>query len=278
MVLHTTKGLALRQQPNQAREPNATTIGILFRSLTLPVEGQQVMAPSIQHVSKGRLGAPTPSHKTEASLRLYYTAVKALALASASRPGLPVEIILNVCQLAGFANPLPNGSVYTEVMFDRGATNTPMALVDSSNEIRPWLCTPPLSPSLLKKVWQAEPLIHPAEPVMSRTHAFRPDELVVRIAKGPFGCNYKTDSDGKRLTWRHLTTRISREPAYPLRIFDRCHEIWEWVEPGDRIEIGVDAAGWYFPNIRSEWGVSLRIYTAWEPSETMLRLIYECGR
>ncbi|KAF8757673.1 hypothetical protein RHS01_03579 [Rhizoctonia solani] len=146
----------------------------------------------------------------------------------------------------------------------------------SSNEIRPWLCSPPLSSLFLKKAWRAEPCIHPAEPVMSRTHAFRPDELIVRIARDPFNRGYKTDSEGKELGWKYLTTGTARQPITPLRTFDHCHEIWEWIEPGDSIEVAVDAAGWYFPNIRSEWGVSLRIYTLWEPSEAMLRLIYKC--
>ncbi|CAE6370569.1 unnamed protein product [Rhizoctonia solani] len=259
------KGSPLRQQPNQARgSPKCDR----DNDTLLPTHGM---------FSEGRVHVLSPSPETGASLHLYYTTVKALALPSISRPALPVEIIIHICQLIGFIDPWPNRSVYTEVAFDRGATDTSTAS-DSSNEIRPWLCTPPLSPSLLKKVWKAEPCIHPAEPVMSRTHAFRPDELVIRIARGSSTYNYKADSEGKQLTWRYLTTRIAHEPVYPLRIFDHRHEIWEWLEPEDRIEIAVDAAGWYFPNIRSEWGVSLRVYTLWEPSETMLRLIYKCDK
>ncbi|KAJ1306456.1 hypothetical protein OPQ81_007459 [Rhizoctonia solani] len=109
---------------------------------------------------------------------------------------------------------------------------------------------------------------------MSRTHAFRPDELVIRILRDDFPHQYKTDLDGRELTWRHLTSLTTQEPVAPLRIIDQHHEIWGWLEPGDRIEVAVDAAGWYFPNIRSEWGVSLRVYTLWEPSEAMISLIY----
>ncbi|CAE6382057.1 unnamed protein product [Rhizoctonia solani] len=221
----------------------------------------------------GRARIPLPSPETEAVLYLYYTTVKALALASISRPGLPIEIILYICQLANFTNPWPNKSMYTEVVFDRGAADIPVAL-GSSNEIRPWLCTPPFSPSILKKSWQFVPCIHPAEPVMSRTHAFRPDELVIRIISDGLPYQYKTDLDGKELAWRYLTSSIAHEPVAPLRMFDQHHEIWQWIEPRDRIEIAVDAAGWYFPNIRSEWGVSLQVYTLWEPSEAMLGLIY----
>lgn len=83
------------------------------------------------------------------------------------------------------------------------------------------------------------------------------------------------DINGQELTWRYLTPQIAHEPAPPIRVFDQNHEIWQWLEPGDRIEVAVDAAGWYFPNIRSEWGVSLRLYTLWQPSEAMLSLIYK---
>ncbi|KAL5633555.1 hypothetical protein ACGC1H_003893 [Rhizoctonia solani] len=218
---------------------------------------------------------PSPSPETEAVLYLYYATVKALARASTSRPGLPIEIILYICQLANFTNPWPNKPMYTEVAFDRGATETPNAPLGPSNEIRPWLCSPPLSPSILRKAWQVEPCIHPAQPIMSRTHAFRPDELVIRIPSDSFPYQYRVDLDGKELTWRYLTSRIAHEPVTPLRMLDHHHEVWQWLEPGDRIEVAVDAAGWYFPNIRSEWGVSLRIYTLWEPSEAMLSLIYK---
>ncbi|KAF8705434.1 hypothetical protein RHS03_05687, partial [Rhizoctonia solani] len=230
---------------------------------------------TVNHPLMGRLRVTSPPSETETLLRLYYTTVKALALSSLSRPALPVEVILCICQLAGFVDPWPNRSLYAEVAFDRGAVDTSIES-GSSNEIRPWLCSPPLSSLFLKKAWRAEPCIHPAEPVMSRTHAFRPDELIVRIARDPFNRGYKTDSEGRELGWKYLTTGTARQPITPLRTFDHCHEIWEWIEPGDSIEVAVDAAGWYFPNIRSEWGVSLRIYTLWEPSEAMLRLIYKC--
>ncbi|KAH7326824.1 hypothetical protein B0J17DRAFT_680800 [Rhizoctonia solani] len=224
----------------------------------------------------GRPRVQSSSPETEATLHLYYTTVKSLALASISRPGLPVEIIIYICQLANFTNIWPNKSMYAEVAFDREATaaESPIAL-GSSNEIRPWLCTPPLLPSILRKACLVEPCIHPSEPMMSRTHAFRPDELVIRIQTGTCPDQYKTDMNGKEFTWRYLTSQISHEPAAPLREFDQHHEIWQWLEPGDRIEVAVEAAGWYFPNIRSEWGASLRVYTLWQPSEVMLALIYK---
>lgn len=61
--------------------------------------------------------------------------------------------------------------------------------------------------------------------------------------------------------------------AESLQELDHRHEIWQWLEPGDRLELAVESPDWHFPNVRSEWGVSLRIFTLWEPSEVMLNLI-----
>jgi hypothetical protein len=79
------------------------------------------------------------------------------------------------------------------------------------------------------------------------------------------------------LSWKYLTAGIRDEQISPLRTLDRKHEIWQWLEPGDCIEVAIEAAGWYFFNIRSEWGASLRVYMLWEPSVTMINLIYSAS-
>jgi hypothetical protein len=106
---------------------------------------------------------------------------------------------------------------------------------------------------------------------------------MVRIATGNDAqFHYKANADGAELSWRHLTSVSSRELAPMFRTFDCAHEIWSCLEPGDRLEISLEASSWYFPNVRSEWGVSLQVFMLWEPSKAMLNLIYkgaavECG-
>ncbi|KAG8796713.1 hypothetical protein FRC12_005807 [Ceratobasidium sp. 428] len=208
--------------------------------------------------------------EAESLLRAYYTGVKALSLSSLRRPSLPVEIVLYICQLAEFA--WPNTHLSSKVDYDRSLAGTIMKGEDNTIT-RPWLCTRPVPRALLGRIWKAEPRIHPTEPVMSRTHAFKPDELVIRIISPECSVSpYKCNSEGEMLSWRHLTS--THKIASSARIFDSEHEIWRSLEPGDRLEISVEASNWYFPNVRSEWGVSLQVFTFWEPSEDMLNLIY----
>ncbi|QRV73545.1 hypothetical protein RhiJN_01559 [Ceratobasidium sp. AG-Ba] len=212
------------------------------------------------------------AHYADAQLRVYYATVKALALGTLCRPGLPLEIILYVCQLAGFVSPWPDTSFSDKVDYDRSLAGTVMDGEDGAIA-RPWLCTQPIPGGLLRRIWKAEPHIYPVEPVMSRTHAFKPDELLVRIVPQCSAVSsYKCDEDGNPLYWRHLTNPSRKN--FTIRPFDSTHEIWKWLESGDRLEISVEASSWYFPNVRSEWGVSLQVFKLWEPSEVMLGLIY----
>ena len=99
---------------------------------------------------------------------------------------------------------------------------------------------------------------------------------MIRIATGdgpPF--QYKTRQDGAELFWLYRTKQNTVR-AESLQELDYKHEIWKCLEPGDRLEIAVEASDWHFPNVRSEWGVSLRMFTLWEPSKVMLRLICDC--
>ncbi|KAG9088866.1 hypothetical protein FS749_001801 [Ceratobasidium sp. UAMH 11750] len=213
--------------------------------------------------------------KTETLLHAYYTSVKALALSSLNRPSLPIEIIFYILRLAELVCPWPDKLLSAGVDHDRCLAGTVLEGEDIMTA-RPWLCTRPVPSTLLRRIWGAQPKISPAAPAMSRTYAFKPDELLVRIV--PQDCSvsrYKRKPDGVEYSWKHLTSPTGTAPS--VRTFDFTHEIWRFLESGDRLEISFEASNWYFPNMRSEWGVSLQVFTLWEPSEAMLNLIYSGG-
>lgn len=102
-------------------------------------------------------------------LRAYYTALKAL-MVSPSRPlGLPIELVLYIFQLAEFTCPFSDKSLYSKVDFDRDLAGTTL-VCNAMERARSWLHTPPIPGRLLRLMWRVEPSIHPAEPIMSRTH------------------------------------------------------------------------------------------------------------
>ncbi|KAF8597225.1 hypothetical protein BDV93DRAFT_527595 [Ceratobasidium sp. AG-I] len=211
----------------------------------------------------------------EMALRTFYMALKALMPTSPSCLGLPIELVLYIFQLAEFTCPWPDKSLYTKVESDRELAGKILAC-NAMESTRSWLRTPPIPGRSLRSIWRVEPRIHPAEPVMSRTHAFKPDELLIRIATGSGpSFQYRKRQDGAELFWLCRTKR-NTVLTESLQELDYRHEVWQWLEPGDRLEIAVEASSWHFPNVRSEWGVSLQIFTLWEPSAVMLSLICDC--
>ena len=102
-------------------------------------------------------------------LRTFYTALKALMPTSPRCAGLPIELLLYIFQLAEFACPWPDKLLSSRVEFDRDLAGTTL-VCNSMEKARSWLHTPPIPGRSLRLIWRVVPSIHPAEPVMSRTH------------------------------------------------------------------------------------------------------------
>lgn len=72
---------------------------------------------------------------------------------------------------------------------------------------------------------------------------------------------------------RNLPPEAESQPEDPgVMRLDRKHEVWEWAEPGDWLEVTVRAHySWELASFRLDG--ALWVYRVWEPSMVMLALI-----
>jgi len=71
-----------------------------------------------------------------------------------------------------------------------------------------------------------------------------------------------------------LPPEAEPQPGYPgVMLLDRTHEVWEWMEPGDWLEVIVQAHfSWELGSFRLDG--ALWVFRWWEPSTAMLELIH----
>ncbi|KAL5636415.1 hypothetical protein ACGC1H_000397 [Rhizoctonia solani] len=211
-------------------------------------------------------------------VRVYYMAVKALARGSSDRPGLPLELVIHICRLAGF-----------EV---QQVSRPPKGI----KEVRAW------GPMISSRFWfqteqftketlsrarsiQLVTMSHHQGPVDDR-HAGSWSWFEIRVARpieqdqSQLTFEVKRRPDGAEVSQRSHSHPIDEETAEQQRdfaehrglVFGPGDRLWDEIEEGDVLQVVMKAqfSGW--TNVASD-GI-LKINTWWEPSSEMLELIY----
>lgn len=211
---------------------------------------------------------PTSEEAAETLLRTYYTSIIALR-------NLPPELILYICELADFISPWPDQiSAITRHKPSRFQKTT--FRTSEPNKIVPWFRTQPISAEAYNLIQRVE--------VRAYSHAPYPRRVCwrnfsLRLVSPANRKQPKVRYDDTPLSWQcfahnpELPPDAEPQPGDPGRmILDKAHEVWEWFEPGDWLEVTVRAHySWELASFRIDG--ALWIFKWWKPSATMWQMI-----
>ncbi|KAH7343216.1 hypothetical protein B0J17DRAFT_641468 [Rhizoctonia solani] len=235
---------------------------------------------------------PISEEDAEVLLRTYYTSVIALR-------HLPPELILHICQLAGFTSPWPDTDSSTTVRHKPSRFQRSVFRTSEANKIVPWIRTSPIPRNTANTIQRVE--------VRAYSHAPYPASKAVgsiyfnplssgtsqrRVFWRNFGLRVVSPANRKQAKSRHDDSPLSwpcfthnpnlppdaePQPSDPgPMIIDKSHEIWEWIEPGDWLEVTVRAHySWELASFRMDG--ALWAFKDWEPSAAMFQLIQRRG-
>ncbi|KAG8721329.1 hypothetical protein FRC09_008049 [Ceratobasidium sp. 395] len=79
------------------------------------------------------------------------------------------------------------------------------------------------------------------------------------------------DHDSPNIKWSCFEGSSKKRSDQRQMIMDRSHEIWSYVQPGDRLEVGLKGRSWYYLP-EDSYEVSVRVWDLWKPSPEMLAL------
>ncbi|CAE6352568.1 unnamed protein product [Rhizoctonia solani] len=226
--------------------------------------------------------------EAEHILRTYYTAIIALR-------HFPPELVLYICQLADFTSPWPDRNLSSVVKHQPSRFQRTVFRTSPPTRIVPWLRTRPIPGGVSKSIRRIE--------VRAYSHAPYPASKAVgsvyfnplsggtsqrRVNWKNFSLRLLTPANRKQAKSRYDDTPLSwpcftHNPTLPpdaepqpndpgVMLVDKTHELWEWLEPEEWLEVTVLAHySWELASFKMDG--ALWIFRDWEPSAAMLQLI-----
>ncbi|KAH7343209.1 hypothetical protein B0J17DRAFT_641447 [Rhizoctonia solani] len=210
------------------------------------------------------------------AIRTYYTVAMALARGSLSRPGLPFELMMHICRLAGF-----------EVLQTRKA---PAGIKEVHAwslkvESRLWFQTEQFTKEMLSHIKSIQLItMSHHQGFVGNRYAGSWSWFEIRIARSteqdPSQFEVKHRPSGEEISQRSHSHPVDEETAEQQGdfaehrgfVFGPGNPLWNEIEVGDVLQVMMKAqfSGW--KNVASD-GI-LKINRWWEPSPEMLELIY----
>ncbi|QRW17423.1 cyanovirin-N [Rhizoctonia solani] len=214
------------------------------------------------------------SDQIDKLLRTYYLVVRALAtghnpspISGHGRPRLPRELIYMICSFAGFGLPNEAASMVTDKPIFVSSR-------DPTRVSKRWLCTERLTRKELKNIVAAQIITESHDQGWAdRRDIWWRSWFSLRISgRDEHSLNRNVDREREWKSHSNQLADYTTRRLYGL-LFDSSHEIWKYLDEGDRLEVMVHAQfrGW---ENHGERGI-LRIFTRWCPSEEFLNIV--CG-
>ncbi|KAF8601911.1 hypothetical protein BDV93DRAFT_524464, partial [Ceratobasidium sp. AG-I] len=217
----------------------------------------------------------TVSH--QATLPVYYCVLFALVRGDAHRRQLPLELVLIICQYAGFSFLCPSDILSTHRSRESHTLGSASGYSFWNRPITtliPLLKTAPVSKEAVCCIGRIEILLKfRSDAVYKQLYG---ESFFVEIFRQP---NFPRDEPSTEqvaqacLQVLPLKSASMIDPFGSERrgIIDRDHALWRHLMPGDRIQVSVMGYCQLSPDRDCE--AELRVFKLWKPSSAMLRLL-----
>ncbi|KAG8749243.1 hypothetical protein FRC12_013508 [Ceratobasidium sp. 428] len=212
------------------------------------------------------------------TIRNYYRIVFALVRGSDHRLSLPVELVICICKYAGFISPVINRSLSDHMNCSR------FPPLPKKNK---WLC--PFA-SVLHKAARTGPLSLPDSRALGeiemtvqsrKTLRGQWESFFVRIHRSATPSEEEIEPHISELVWPCFDSEtpnleggagtFSMPSIGRRRVIDKSHEIWDYFQPGDQIEVAQRGETFDYPQTKG-FEVTVCVRNRWEPAPAMLAL------
>ncbi|KAF8600671.1 hypothetical protein BDV93DRAFT_525254 [Ceratobasidium sp. AG-I] len=219
------------------------------------------------------------------TLRHHYHVVFALIRGGLGRRRLPHELVDYICKLVGLSRPYPSEQLSARFV---GTRFPPHRICGTglrqmgSPKLQSFLKTPPLSLQndcrlVIEKAEIVVRFVRELEQIVRYPEYW--NRFFIRVSR-PNG-SQKAIDDIEEKSWNCFDlvesseNRTSSEtpeiaPETERRIIiDEDHEIWQYIQPGDSLELAVKCHHITLPDNRCD--AVIRVFERWEPSSMMMR-------
>ncbi|KAG9076490.1 hypothetical protein FS749_011739 [Ceratobasidium sp. UAMH 11750] len=215
----------------------------------------------------------TEKSQIEATIRNYYHIIFALVRGTESRRGLPLELVTDIYRYAGFISPHLNQSLSDHLQCKRFQPLSFPAWIRNHGgpiTMKMVLMSRQISAQALRALGQVEIVAkrsrNPRPRVAERGHW---DNFFIKIHRqADSSSNPEFGEDSSEMTWPCFETAPKGNSGQRRAIIDQSHEIWDYFQPGDRIEVVQNDYVWNIPEQGYE--AVVRVRDLWEPSSNML--------
>ncbi|KAG8778526.1 hypothetical protein FRC12_024939 [Ceratobasidium sp. 428] len=217
------------------------------------------------------------------TIRSYYRIVFALVRGSDHRPSLPVELVISICKYAEFISPVINRSLSDHTNCSRFPC-MPRIICCYAGK-------PP--PRILHTAIRTGPLLLPdlrALGEVTITIQFRKssywerESFFIKIHRGVTSSEVINGPNSSEMVWPCFESEnlevgghTGPGPAFravefsQCRIIDKSHEIWDFFQPGDQLEVAQRGESGDLPQNKG-FEVTVCVRNRWEPTPAMLAL------
>ncbi|KAG8721328.1 hypothetical protein FRC09_008048 [Ceratobasidium sp. 395] len=222
-----------------------------------------------------RIVYTTTDQTAAEQLQNYYRIIFALVRGAGpgARRGLPLELVTYIYRYAGFTSPYLNKPLSDHLKCQRF---TPLSLPDwvrkssVSKTTNMILVTCQISASALQRLGKVEIVAKRARG--RRGNPGHWDNFVIKINRQADSKSHpEADHSISDIEWPCFEGASKKKSDERRLIIDQSHEIWDYFQPGDRLEVGQKDYPWAHPEKLYE--VSVRIWDLWEPSSKVLALV-----
>ncbi|KAG8715148.1 hypothetical protein FRC08_010934 [Ceratobasidium sp. 394] len=208
------------------------------------------------------------------SIHSYYRVIFALARGAGRRRGLPLELVTYIYRYAGFTSPHLNQSLSDHLQCTRFS---PLSLPSSFRKSkRPKtmnmvLMTSQVSAQALRALGKVEIVAKRSPGSRRRMPRGHWNNFFIKIHRqADSNSNPESGKDLSEMTWPCFEPTSKGKSDQRRAIIDQSHEIWDYFQPGDRIEVVHDDYIWNIPE--QSYEVVIRAWDLWEPSSNVLAL------
>ncbi|KAF8601900.1 hypothetical protein BDV93DRAFT_607854 [Ceratobasidium sp. AG-I] len=214
---------------------------------------------------------PARQSSAHAIVATYYRVVFALIRGNKRRPGLPFELVIYIVRVAGLTLPYPRRDISRRL---RWRPNFPdecgWGLERMPVKLIPMLKTASFTQDALRDISRVEVVVNFVENTQYYSADYWNKFYIGISERAKASKDNTSESSSKTLAWRCFDS-IPSTTFKPMcrSIIGPKHKIWQYMRPGDFIEISVMTKALLSPKDYCE--AVIRVYKKWEPSSEMLQ-------
>ncbi|KAG9081673.1 hypothetical protein FS749_007475 [Ceratobasidium sp. UAMH 11750] len=210
----------------------------------------------------------------EATIRNYYRIIFALVRGTDNRRGLPLELVTYIYRYAGFTSPHLNESLSDHLQCTRFPALSLPPWIHSSEHPKTMnmvLLSSQISAQELRALGKMEIVAKRSPGSRRRMPRGHWNNFFIKIHRqADSNSNPESGKDLSEMTWPCFEVTSKGKGDQRRATIDQSHEIWDYFQPGDRIEVVHDDYIWNIPEQNYE--VVIRVWDLWESSSNVLAL------